>query len=53
LFSEEFTGNAEAFFQACADKQLEGIISKLASSNTGVAAARPGSKRNASLNILL
>ena len=32
LFSEEFTGNAAAFFQACADRQLEGIVSKLASS---------------------
>src|SRR5262245_40044861 len=32
LFSEEFTGDADAFFQACADHQLEGIISKLASS---------------------
>src|SRR5689334_25231378 len=32
LFSEEFTGDANAFFQACADYQLEGIVSKLASS---------------------
>jgi bifunctional non-homologous end joining protein LigD len=32
LFSEEFTGEAGAFFQACADHQLEGIVSKLASS---------------------
>jgi bifunctional non-homologous end joining protein LigD len=32
LFSEEFTGDAAAFFQACADHQLEGIVSKLASS---------------------
>jgi DNA ligase D-like protein (predicted ligase) len=32
LFSEEFTGDADAFFQACADNQLEGIVSKLASS---------------------
>src|SRR6187399_7925 len=32
LFSEEFTGDAEAFFRACADHQLEGIVSKLASS---------------------
>jgi bifunctional non-homologous end joining protein LigD len=32
LFSEEFTGDAAAFFQACADQQLEGIVSKLASS---------------------
>jgi bifunctional non-homologous end joining protein LigD len=32
LFREEFTGDAEAFFQACADHQLEGIVSKLASS---------------------
>jgi ATP-dependent DNA ligase len=32
LFSEEFTGDAGAFFQACADHQLEGIVSKLASS---------------------
>jgi hypothetical protein len=30
LFSEEFTGDADAFFQACADHQLEGIVSKLA-----------------------
>jgi bifunctional non-homologous end joining protein LigD len=32
LFSEEFTGDAAAFFRACADHQLEGIVSKLASS---------------------
>jgi DNA ligase D-like protein (predicted ligase) len=32
LFSEEFTGDAAAFFQACADHQLEGIVSKFASS---------------------
>ena len=32
LFSEEFTGDAAAFFQAYADHQLEGIVSKLASS---------------------
>src|SRR5262245_51142649 len=32
LFSEEFTGDPDAFFQACADQQLEGIVSKLASS---------------------
>jgi bifunctional non-homologous end joining protein LigD len=32
LFSEEFTGDVAAFFQACADHQLEGIVSKLASS---------------------
>jgi ATP-dependent DNA ligase len=32
LFSEEFTGDAAAFFKACADHQLEGIVSKLASS---------------------
>jgi bifunctional non-homologous end joining protein LigD len=32
LFSEEFTGDADAFFQACAAHQLEGIVSKLASS---------------------
>jgi ATP-dependent DNA ligase len=31
-FSEEFSGDAVAFFQACADRQLEGIVSKLASS---------------------
>jgi bifunctional non-homologous end joining protein LigD len=32
LFSEEFTGDAYAFFRACADHRLEGIVSKLASS---------------------
>jgi bifunctional non-homologous end joining protein LigD len=32
LFSEEFTGDAAAFFQACAHRQLEGIVSKLVSS---------------------
>jgi bifunctional non-homologous end joining protein LigD len=32
LFSEEFTGDAASFFQACADQQLEGVISKLATS---------------------
>jgi bifunctional non-homologous end joining protein LigD len=31
-FSEEFTGDAAAFFQACADRQLEGVVSKFASS---------------------
>jgi bifunctional non-homologous end joining protein LigD len=31
-FSEEFNGDAAAFFRACADHQLEGMISKLASS---------------------
>jgi DNA ligase D-like protein (predicted ligase) len=31
-FSEEFTGDVAAFFQACADRQLEGMVSKLASS---------------------
>jgi bifunctional non-homologous end joining protein LigD len=31
LFSEEFSGDAAAFFRACADHQLEGIVSKLAS----------------------
>ena len=29
-FSEEFQGNGAAFFKACADKGLEGIVSKLA-----------------------
>jgi bifunctional non-homologous end joining protein LigD len=32
LFSEEFSGDASAFFQACANHQLEGIVSKLGSS---------------------
>jgi DNA ligase D-like protein (predicted ligase) len=32
LFSEEFTGDAAAFFRACAAHQLEGIVSKFASS---------------------
>jgi bifunctional non-homologous end joining protein LigD len=27
-FSEEFHGNSAAFFKACADKRLEGIVSK-------------------------
>jgi ATP-dependent DNA ligase len=31
-FSQEFTGDAAAFFRACADHQLEGMVSKLASS---------------------
>ena len=31
-FSEAFTGDAAAFFRACADHQLEGMVSKLASS---------------------
>jgi bifunctional non-homologous end joining protein LigD len=30
LFSEEFTGDAAAFFRACANYQLEGMVSKLA-----------------------
>ena len=30
MLREEFTGDAAAFFQACADHQLEGIVSKLA-----------------------
>src|SRR6185437_5882483 len=32
LFSEEFSGDASAFFRACANHQLEGIVSKLGSS---------------------
>jgi ATP-dependent DNA ligase len=31
-FSEEFSGDAAAFFRACAAHELEGIVSKLASS---------------------
>jgi bifunctional non-homologous end joining protein LigD len=31
-FSEEFTGDAAAFFRACAEHRLEGVVSKLASS---------------------
>jgi bifunctional non-homologous end joining protein LigD len=31
-FSEEFTGDAAAFFQACAEHGLEGVVSKFASS---------------------
>jgi ATP-dependent DNA ligase len=31
-FSEEFVGDAAAFFKACAKHELEGIVSKLASS---------------------
>jgi bifunctional non-homologous end joining protein LigD len=31
-FSEEFIGDATAFFRACAHRQLEGMVSKLASS---------------------
>jgi bifunctional non-homologous end joining protein LigD len=31
-FSEEFVGDADAFFRACADKRLEGMVSKLANS---------------------
>jgi ATP-dependent DNA ligase len=42
LFSEEFTGEAAAFFRACADHQLEGIVSKLGSSKYEVVAARLG-----------
>jgi bifunctional non-homologous end joining protein LigD len=32
LFSEEFAGDADAFFQACAAHELEGIVSKFATS---------------------
>ena len=31
-FSEEFVGDAAAFFRACAAHELEGIVSKLATS---------------------
>jgi bifunctional non-homologous end joining protein LigD len=31
-FSEEFVGDAEAFFRACRNHQLEGMVSKLANS---------------------
>jgi ATP-dependent DNA ligase len=31
-FSEEYVGNAEALFRACAELKLEGIVSKLATS---------------------
>jgi ATP-dependent DNA ligase len=30
-FSEEFTGDAAAFFRACAERHLEGVVSKLGS----------------------
>src|SRR5246127_891721 len=50
LFSEEFSGDAAAFFRACAHHQLEGIVSKLGSCrNSEVDAAKRGSRRNASL----
>jgi bifunctional non-homologous end joining protein LigD len=47
LFSEEFTGDAAAFFRACADHQLEGLFPNLPRQNTGVDAARLGLRRNA------
>jgi ATP-dependent DNA ligase len=31
-FSEEYTGDADALFRACAERKLEGIVSKLANS---------------------
>jgi bifunctional non-homologous end joining protein LigD len=31
-YSEEFHGDGAAFFKACADRKLEGIVSKLATS---------------------
>ena len=31
-FSEEFVGDPAAFFQACANHRLEGMVSKLATS---------------------
>jgi bifunctional non-homologous end joining protein LigD len=42
LFSEEFTGDAAAFFRACADHQLEGMVSKLVSSKYRSGAAKRG-----------
>jgi len=46
LFSEEFVGDAAAFFQACA--QLEGIVSKLASSKYRSGRSKTWLKTNAS-----
>jgi ATP-dependent DNA ligase len=48
LFSEEFTGDAAAFFRACADHQLEGIVSKFASSKYRSGRSKTWLRRNAS-----
>jgi ATP dependent DNA ligase domain len=50
LFSEEFSRDASAFFRACANHQLEGIVSKLGSSK--YRSGRSNLRRNASLRAL-
>jgi hypothetical protein len=46
-FSEEFIGDAAAFFRACAAHELEGIVSKLATSRYRAVEARLGSRLSA------
>jgi bifunctional non-homologous end joining protein LigD len=48
-FSEEFEGDGQALFKACAERQLEGIVSKHAMSRYQ-SAARRGSRLNALLS---
>ena len=53
-FSEGFQGDSAAFFNACADKGLEGIVSKTRHlSHIARAAAILGSRPSASLNPVL
>ena len=47
-FSDEFDGDGAALFKACAEKELEGIVSKHALALIGLDAARLGSRPNAS-----
>jgi len=46
-FSEEFIGDAAAFFRACAAQELEGIVSKLATLAIEAVEARLGSRPSA------
>jgi len=47
-FSDEFTGDSAAFFRACAEHELEGVVSKLAKSRYRSGRSKTGSRANAS-----
>jgi ATP-dependent DNA ligase len=47
-FSDEFDGDGDALFNACAEKGLEGIVSKMHLHLIDLVEARLGSRPNAS-----
>jgi hypothetical protein len=53
LFSEEFTGDAAAFFQACAITSLRALFPRLPHRNTEAGGARRGLRQNTSLKARL